>query len=107
MENNLEYNIMSINALTSKDTDKGWANLYVNTLTAYNGIFGEFKGSSDVSGQTTFKDDVLFEEDVIMEESLKILLRWQSHSCGPLGGNYQSFEMHPEGHRGAHVGRSV
>ena len=64
---------MSINALTSKDTDKGWANLYVNTLTAYNGIFGEFKGSSDVSGQTTFKDDVLFEEDVIMEESLKMV----------------------------------
>ena len=29
---------MSINALTSKDTDKGWANLYVNTLTAYNGL---------------------------------------------------------------------
>jgi hypothetical protein len=29
---------MSINALTSKDTDKGWANLYVNTLTTYNGL---------------------------------------------------------------------
>ena len=29
---------MSINALTSKDTDKGWANLYVNTLTAYSGL---------------------------------------------------------------------
>jgi len=29
---------MSINALTSKDMDKGWANLYVNTLTAYSGL---------------------------------------------------------------------
>ena len=29
---------MSVYSLTSPDKDKAWANLYVNTLTAYNGI---------------------------------------------------------------------
>jgi len=64
--------VMSVNSLLSPDGEKSWANLYVNTLTAYNGIFGDFKGNSEVTGTTTFKDDVAFEEDVLMDESLKM-----------------------------------
>merc|ERR1712130_634818 len=33
---------------------------------------GDFKGNTDVTGQTTFKEDVAFEEDVLMGESLKM-----------------------------------
>jgi len=67
---------MSINALTSKDTDKGRANLCVNTLTVYNGIFGDIygdhtvenlhvTGTLEVDGLSGFKEDVLM-DDVLL-----------------------------------------
>jgi len=68
---------MSINALTSKDTDKGWANLYVNTLTAYNGIFGNINGDHtvenlQVTGNLEVDGLAGFKEDVLMNDVLRM-----------------------------------
>ena len=42
---------MSLNSLLSESTDKGWANLYVNTMTAYNGLTVE-NGAIDIPAET-------------------------------------------------------
>jgi len=54
---------MSINALTSKDTDKGWANLYVNTLTTYNGLTVDGPTRIGPAEKKTIQFTSIFPED--------------------------------------------